>query len=176
MSRRPLLRSSALLAIAAVSLISAGASAQAERYDAHEIQRVLDRADYTFYNRLMYSAAQEWIGKTVTFRGTITQRPVIIPEKRDYVQLSGQNNNNDPVNLVAYLDAPFQTESDYQRRGPMVSRGQYVIAFGILGKPRDFVDETGYVRFLPTMDLLLLYAAEDRDYRMPIWVSRSLRR
>jgi hypothetical protein len=51
-----------------------------------------------------------------------------------------------------------------------------VIVFGILGKPRDFVDESGYVRFLPTMDVLIIYTAEDRDYRLPIWVSRSLRR
>jgi hypothetical protein len=152
------------------------ATAQSGRFDTHEIQRVLDRADYTFYNKLMYTAGQEWIGKTVTFRGTIAQRPVIIPDKRDYIQVSGQNSNNDPVNVVGYLDTPMRSESDYEQRGPTVSRGQNVIVFGILGKPRDFVDEGGYVRFLPTMDVLLIYAAEDRDYRMPIWVSRSLRR
>ncbi|MCU0452233.1 MAG: hypothetical protein MUE68_01105 [Bacteroidetes bacterium] len=155
---------------------SPGAAAQTERLDTHEIQRVLDRADYTFYNKLMYTSGQEWIGKTVTFRGTIAVRPVIIPDKRDYIQVSGQNSNNDPVNIVGYLDTPLRSESGYEQRGPTVSRGQNVIVFGILGKPRDFVDESGYVRFLPTMDLLMIYTAEDRDYRMPLWVSRSLRR
>jgi hypothetical protein len=144
--------------------------------DTYEIQRILERADYTFTNRLMYAAAQEWIGQTVTFRGTIAQRPVIIPDKREYIQVSGQNSNNDPVNVVGYLDAPMRPETGYDGRGPSVSRGQNVIVFGILGKPRDFVDESGYVRFLPTMDVLIIYTAEDRDYRLPIWVSRSLRR
>lgn len=152
------------------------AFAQTERLDSYEIQRVLERADYTFYNKLMYAAASEWGGKTVTFRGTIAERPVIIPDKRDYIQVSGRNSNNDPVNVVAYLDTPLRSESGYERRGPSASRGQNVIIFGILGKPRDFVDESGYVRFLPTMDLLLIYTAEDRDYRTPIWVTRSLRR
>jgi hypothetical protein len=152
------------------------AVAQPTKLDTYEIQRILDRADYTFTNRLMYASAQEWIGRTVTFRGTIATRPVIIPDNREYIQVSGQNSNNDPVNLVGYLDTPMRPETGYDGRGLSVSRGQNVIVFGILGKPRDFVDEGGYVRFLPTMDVLLIYTAEDRDYRMPIWVSRSLRR
>jgi hypothetical protein len=157
-------------------LLAASAVAQSERFDTYEIEKIQGRADYNFTNRLMYASARDWIGKTVTFRGTIAQRPVIIPDNRDYIQVSGQNSNNDPVNLVAYLDTPLPTQSGYEQRGPIVSRGQNVIVFGILSKPRDFVDESGYVRFLPTMDLLLLYTAEDRDYKSPLWVSRSLRR
>lgn len=164
--------------LAVATLLSSHATtlAQSERLDTYEIQRVLDRADYTFYNRLMYAAASEWVGKTVTFRGTIAERPVIIPDKRDYIQVAGRNSNNDPVNVVGYLDMPLRSETYYDRRGRSASPGQNVIVFGILGKPRDFVDESGYVRFLPTMDVLLLYTAEDRDYRMPLWVTRSLRR
>ncbi len=167
-----------IVALCALALVFLGASAvaQSERFDTYEIERILSRADYSFTNRLMYASAKDWVGKTVTFRGTIVQRPVIIPDDREYIQVSGQNSNNDPVNLVAYLDTPLPTQSGYERRGPTVSRGQNVIVFGILGKPRDFVDESGYVRFLPTMDLLLLYSAEDRDYKAPLWVGRSLRR
>lgn len=165
-----------MLCVMTLAVMGPPAVAQSERFDTYEIERITSRADYNFTNRLMYASAKDWVGKTVTFRGTIAQRPVIIPDLRDYIQVSGQNSNNDPVNLVAYLDSPLPTQSGYEQRGPTVSRGQNVIVFGILGKPRDFVDENGYVRFLPTMDLLLIYSAEDRDLASPLWVGRSLRR
>lgn len=170
------LRSFACWSVTLLAVICSTTIAQSGRFDTYEIERIHSRADYSFHNRLMYASAKDWVGKTVTFRATIQARPVIIPDSRDYIQVAGQNSNNDPVNLVAYLDSPLPTENDYERRTPTVSRGQHVIVFGILGKPRDFVDEAGYVRFLPTMDLLVLYAIDDRDYTTPLWASRSLRR
>ncbi len=70
-----------LLGLVAISwFVVAPVGAQTDRRNTYEIQRILDRADYTFSNRLMYASARDWVGKTITFRGTIAQRPSAVAE------------------------------------------------------------------------------------------------
>lgn len=143
------------------------------------VKRTLERATNAFANYRMYGDVNKYIGMTVEFRGGVRQKPVVIPEKRDYLQISGNNNEGEYINVVAFVDAPLPTGRDYNAMtasGTLIVPDKQYRFVGIVGTCRDFVDRTGQVLFLPTFDLLLVYEADDQGYERPIWLSRTLRR
>jgi len=171
-----LLRSRAFIASVALMAAAPCVFAQSTALDTYQIKKIIDRADYTFANRLLYKDAQQWVGKTVMFRGTIVERPIIIPGEKLYIQISGRNNGGDVVNVVAFLDNPLPTPNTYAGNVTSISPGSRVSVYGMVQKPRDFVDESGYVRFLPTLDCLILYDFDDRDNERPLWTCMTLKR
>ena len=163
-----------VLCIATASLLLTGA--QDPQYDLNAVKKTIEKADYDFANHLMYRDQKAWIGKTVAFHGGYVAKPVIVPEDKEYIQVSGSSNSGDPANVVAFLDNPLPTTKGYGDRTQTIAKGDPIRVFGVLQKCRDFVDWNGNVRYLPTMDCLLIYAGDDKEFRYPIWVSRSLRR
>jgi hypothetical protein len=147
-----------------------------EDYDNLAISKTLERAEIDFYNAQMYKDQQGWVGKTVVIYGSILAKPVILPEKKEYIQISGSSNSGEPVNVVAYLDSPLPTPRNVADQSPTVSKGVPLRIFGVLQKCRDLVDQSGYVRYLPAMECLLIYAGDDRSYTHPLWASQFFKR
>lgn len=165
-----------VLGISAASLVLTGAQDPDVRYDADAVKKTIERADFEFANHLMYRDQKAWINKTIAFYGEYVAKPVIVSEARDYIQVSGSSSTGDPANVVAFMDNPLPVTRGYGDRTQTIAKGDRIRVFGVLQKCRDFVDWSGTVRYLPTMDCLIIYSRDDTEFRHPIWVSKSLKR
>ena len=141
-----------------------------------EISRVIERAEFDFYNTLMYKDQTTWVGRTISFRGSFIVRTDVTNAAKPYEQIRGSSNSGEPVEVIAFLDNPLKISEGIGDRGPTIVRGQPLRIFGIVQKCREVVARDGYVRILPTIELLLIYGPEDQSFSYPIWMSQSLKR
>lgn len=165
-----------LLVIAPLPLQGGSAIAQDTyvRGNRELIQKVIDRASFEFTNESMYRNQNQWIGKTIAFRGTFTRYTDILNTEKPYEQCSGMNSNRDPIDFIVFYDTPLLIQPRDVMSAQTVSRAEQFYIFGVVSKCREVVSRTGTVKILPVMDLLLVYRADDQTFQYPIWVSRSL--
>lgn len=139
------------------------------------IENVIDRASFEFSNESMYRDQNKWIGKTIAFQGTFTRHPSILNSDKPYEECFGSNADKDPVDVIVFFDSPLLVEPKDVTSGQSVTTTEVFRVFGIVQKCREVITRTGNVRVLPVLDLLLVYRADDREFRYPVWVSTSLR-
>lgn len=139
------------------------------------IRNVIDRASFEFTNESMYRDQNKWIGKTIAFQGTFTRYPNILNTDKPYEQCAGSNANKEPVDVLVFFDSPLLVEAKDVTSGQSVTTTEVFRVFGIVQKCREVITRTGNVRVLPVLDLLLVYRADDQEFKYPVWVSTSLR-
>jgi hypothetical protein len=178
MEERAVHRCKVVLLFVLVNMPTGGASAIAQnsyvRGNRELIQKVIDRASFEFTNEGMYRNQDQWIGKTVAFRGTFTRYTDILNTEKPYEQCAGMNSNRDPIDFIVFFDTPLLIQPKDVMSGQTVSRSEQFYIFGLVNKCREVVSRTGTVKILPVMDLLLVYRADDQTFQYPIWVSKSL--
>ena len=156
-------------------LASSLAQNSSSKGSVEEIQRVVERASFEFSNPKMYANQSDWVGKTIAFQASFSARTDILNTDLPYEQVSGQSPDGDPINALAFYDTPLITSRNTWETGTTISRADRVYIFGVVQKCKEVITRTGVVRVLPMLDLLLVFRLDDRAFRDPIWVSKSLR-
>jgi hypothetical protein len=143
-------------------------------YDANQILKVLQRANFDFYNALIYKDEKSWEGTLVSLAGNMVEQPVITSEQ-NVIQLIGTS-GGDYADIVAYLDHPLPMQMTISEQVHLLTRGRSIRIFGVLQTCKDFVDKYGQRLYLPTMECLLIYDQDDRFFSEPLWISDTLKK
>lgn len=145
-------------------------------YDEKGIKKIISRATYDVYNRMIYNDPEGWKGKIISVSGIITEKPVIYIEK-NHIQITGNignNPNGDYFNFIIKLDHPLPVQTRIDQNVKKIVRGEQYRVFIKFRELKDFLNDYGQVQRLSLTDCLLIYKADDFSFNDPIWVSQNL--
>jgi hypothetical protein len=174
-SHTPILHMRYTLLLVALFILLRFDSAQSQGLST-PLQKVVDRASYEFSNEAMYRNQAQWLGMTISFKGTFVLKSDVLNVDQPYQQLVGKNSGGEPVDVLVFFDAPLQAGRGYGESGTSLSVGDEVRVFGIVQKCREVVTRTGYIRVLPVLDLLIAFRQTDESMTNPVFVNKDLRR
>jgi len=142
-------------------------------YDAEMISRTIKKANFEFYNALLYRDQATWIGRTVGVMGTY---PGNGPSARVYTRNENEfyfagSYNGRPIAIVAILDHPLPMSRMFDKAVPLISPLQEILIFGSIRGLENLMNDNGYSRAMPVMECLLIYDKDDYSFRKPLWVS-----
>ena len=163
---------------ASVSAESSIAAVEEKEYDGEMIARTVKKADFEFYNALMYRDPESWKGQIVCLTGEF---PGTAGRSREYMRnekeffLQGEYNKH-PIAVIVKLDHSLPVVISYGKAVPLISPRQELYVFGRLSGLENVMNEAGYSRALPVMQSLLIYDKDDRNFLRPLWVSSAYER
>ena len=147
-------------------------------YDAEMIDRTIKRANFEFYNALLYRDQTTWTGKTV---GVLGAYPGNGPNARIYARnenefyLAGSYNGRS-IGMVVVLDHPLPMSTMFDKAVPLISPLQEIMIFGSIRGLENMMDDNGYSRAMPVLECLLIYNKDDYSFRKPLWVNSKFER
>lgn len=142
---------------------------------AKEVSRLINEADYDFYNLKMLQNPDDWKGKLVAISGTISTNSIYDLQgmNKTIFFVSGTNNGY-AVRCLIYVDSELPTESHVSEQKRIISNGSQIRVFGTLIDLKDITSEEGITRKYPMLRASVIYLADDRQFNSILWQSKAL--
>ncbi|MBV6510821.1 MAG: hypothetical protein FMNOHCHN_00299 [Ignavibacteriaceae bacterium] len=145
-----------------------------ERID-REIARMINSADYEFYNLKMLQNPEEWKGKLVAVSGTISTNSIYdLQGMNKTVFFVSGTNSGYMTRVLIFVDSPLPTEAHVSEQRQIISNGSQIRVFGTLIDLKELTSEDGVVRKYPMIRTSLIYLADDRQFTNILWQSKAL--
>lgn len=145
-----------------------------ERID-REVTRIINTADYEFYNLRMLQNPEEWKGKLVAVSGTISTNSIYdLQGMNQTVFFVSGTNSGYMTRVLIFVDSPLPTEAHVSEQRQIISNGSQIRVFGTLIDLKELTSEDGVVRKYPMIRTSLIYLADDRQFTNILWQSKAL--
>ncbi len=144
-------------------------------YDSEEIKKIISKANFDVYNRLIYRNPEEWLGKIISIYGLISGRPEL-PLDSNLFQISGRigGEAGDYFNFIVEIDHPLPKDQRIDIKIRSVNPGNVYRVFGKVKGLKQFINDYGSTVTLPLIECLLIYHPDDFGFKYPLWISNTL--
>ncbi len=144
-------------------------------YNSDEIKKIVSKANFDVYNRLIYRNPDEWICKIISIYGLISGRPEL-PLETNSFQISGRigGEAGDYFNFIVDIDHPLPKDQRIDIKIRTVNPGNVYRVFGKVKGLKQFINDYGSTVTLPLIEGLLIYHPDDFGFKYPLWISNTL--
>lgn len=147
-------------------------------YDAAKMKEATKKANFEFYNSLIYRDPEEWKGKIV---GVIGKYPGTAGRSREFTRnklefyLFGTFNQH-RVAVIVKLDHDLPVTVSFGNAVPKISPKDEILVIGRLLGTENILDEEGVQHATPILECLMIFQKDDISFQWPLWITTAFER